>query len=157
MATAPTTSDVPDSVTRLQEILSHLQTNGDPEPSEPEQQLSIVEGPADDPLLHLTLADLLTLRGLKYAEKECLVFPETSTRWTYRTLQDKSYELARGLLALGVQKADRVGIMSGNCEQYVALFFAVAKVGAVLVVINNTYSTTELMFALEHTGISASS
>lgn len=52
-----------------------------------------------------------------------------------------------------VQRGDRVGIMAGNCEQYVAVFFGVARAGAVLVVLNNTYTGTELDFALGHTGM----
>lgn len=78
--------------------------------------------------------------------------PWTNTRWTYRQLQLESERLARGLLASGIQHGDRIGVMAGNCEQYVSLFFAAATVGAILVVINNTYTKAELMYALEHTG-----
>lgn len=153
MATAPSASTQPDGVSRLREVLSHLQQSEEPKVSVPQEQLSAVQGPVNEPLVNSTLADLLTLRGLQHRENECLVFPETNVRWTYGMLQDKSHELARGLLALGVEKGDRIGVMSGNCEQYVALFFAAAKVGAILVVINNTYSTPELLFALDHTGM----
>ncbi|KMU92604.1 acyl-CoA synthetase [Coccidioides immitis H538.4] len=57
-----------------------------------------------------------------------------------------------GLLAKGIKRGDRIGVMAGNCEQYVSLFFAAARVGAILVVINNTYTCPELMYALKHVG-----
>jgi acyl-CoA synthetase (AMP-forming)/AMP-acid ligase II len=50
-----------------------------------------------------------------------------------------------------VQHGDRIGVMAGNCEQYASLFFAAAAVGAILFVINNTYTKAELLYALEHT------
>jgi long-chain acyl-CoA synthetase len=56
------------------------------------------------------------------------------------------------MLAMGIQKGDRVGIMAGNCEQYISVFFAAARVGAILVVLNNTYTPSELYYALNHTG-----
>ena len=142
----------PASVSRLQELLSHVQENELPELLSLEDQLSTVAGPTEPPLANSTLAELLTLKSLQHRDDECMVFVQSKTRWTYGMLEEQSQQLARGLLALGVEKGDRIGIMSGNCEQYVALFFAVAKVGAILVVINNTYSSSELLFSLEHTG-----
>lgn len=59
--------------------------------------------------------------------------------------------LARALLKYGVRPRDRVGIMSGNCERYIALFFACARVGAICVTLNNTYTATEMEYALKHT------
>jgi acyl-CoA synthetase (AMP-forming)/AMP-acid ligase II len=41
--------------------------------------------------------------------------------------------------------------MSGNCERYTALFFACARVGAICVTLNNTYTATEMEYALKHT------
>lgn len=80
--------------------------------------------------------------------------PWTGARWTYEELDVEANRVARGLLAMGVQKGDRVGIMAGNCEQYISVFFGVARVGAILVVLNNTYTAAELDFALKHTGSS---
>jgi long-chain acyl-CoA synthetase len=54
---------------------------------------------------------------------------------------------------MGIQKGDRIGIMAGNCEQYISVFFAAARVGAILVVLNNTYTPSELYYALGHTGM----
>ncbi|KAL6236828.1 hypothetical protein BDW75DRAFT_205818 [Aspergillus navahoensis] len=131
-------------VRRLQQTLSHLQT---PQP----QQLSIVYGPTEPELLDVTLGELLTLQSLQYGDYECLVFPWTGARWTYADLNDEADRIARGMLAMGIKKGDRVGIMAGNCEQYISIFFAAARVGAILVVLNNTYTPSELYYALDHT------
>lgn len=134
------------AITRLQQTQRHLF----PEHSQIKE--SIVHGPTTPELWEITLSELLELQCLEHADRECLVVPWTNTRWTYRHLQLESERLARGLLASGIQHGDRIGVMAGNCEQYVALFFAAATVGAILVVINNTYTKAELMYGLEHTG-----
>ena len=132
------------SVQRLQQTLSHVQSVKGP------VQLSIVEGPTQPELLDITLGELLTLQALQYGDYECLVFPWTGARWTYSDLKREADRLARGLLAMGIQKGDRIGIMAGNCEQYISVFFAAARVGAILVVLNNTYTSSELYYALNH-------
>lgn len=135
----------PRSVQRLQQTLSHVQP-----PTSP--RLSMVAGPTEPKLLDITLGELLTLQALQYGGIECLVFPWTGARWTYGQLKDETDRLARGMLASGIQKGDRVGIMAGNCEQYISVFFAAARVGAILVVLNNTYTPSELYYALDHSG-----
>lgn len=131
---------------RLQQTISHLQ----PPRRVP---LSLVAGPTDPPLLNLTLGQLLARQVAAYGALECLVFPWTGARWTYADLNNEADNVARGLLAMGVQRGDRVGIIAGNCEQYISVFFGVARVGAILVVLNNTYTAAELDFALTHSGL----
>jgi acyl-CoA synthetase (AMP-forming)/AMP-acid ligase II len=77
------------------------------------------------------------------------VIPWTGARWTYNELNQQSSSLAQSLLDMGIGVGDRVGIMAGNCEQYAAVFFAVAKIGAILVILNNTYTPTEAMYGLK--------
>lgn len=97
-----------------------------PEPTQPTQKLSVLEGPVDPPLVDLTLGELL--------ENE---------------LNQQSSSLSQALLDMGIGVGDRVAIMAGNCEQYAAVFFAVAKIGAILVILNNTYTPTEAMYGLK--------
>ena len=113
------------------------------------QRLSFLQGTIDPPLVDLTLGGLLELQSYQYGTQECLVIPWTGARWTYNELHQKSSSLARCLLAMKIQIGDRIGIMAGNCEQYAAVFFAAAKVGAMLVILNNTYTATEAMYAIE--------
>lgn len=120
-----------------------------PESSRPTQRLSLLEGPVDPPLVDLTLGELLELQTYQYGNQECLVIPWTGARWTYNELNQQSSYLAQALLDMGIGVGDRVGIMAGNCEQYAAVFFAAAKIGAILVILNNTYTPTEAMYGLK--------
>lgn len=121
-----------------------------PQPSPPsKQKLSVLHGPSDPPLVDLTLCELLELQTYQHGSSECLVIPWTGARWTYNDLNQQSSALAQSLLDMGIGVGDRVGIMAGNCEQYAAVFFAVAKIGAILVILNNTYTPTEAMYGLE--------
>jgi acyl-CoA synthetase (AMP-forming)/AMP-acid ligase II len=113
---------------------------------------SILHGPSSPPLVTLTLGRLLDVQCRRYGPKECLVVPWTGARWTYNKLRDESVNLAKMLIDVGIRPGDRIGIMAGNCEQYVAAVFATARVGAILVVLNNTYTAAEALRALRHTG-----
>ncbi|EGY22525.1 Acyl-CoA ligase sidI like protein [Verticillium longisporum] len=119
------------------------------EPITPTQRLSILHGPVDPPLVDLSLGELLELQTYHHGTKECIVIPWTGTRWTYNDLNQQTLLLAQALLNQGIGVGDRVGIMAGNCEQYAAVFFAVARIGAILVILNNTYTPTEAMYALK--------
>ncbi|KAH8724991.1 hypothetical protein GQ44DRAFT_772398 [Phaeosphaeriaceae sp. PMI808] len=136
-----------DALQRLNQTLLQI----DPYILPPYPNLSIVAGPLDPPLLQLTLSQLLYQQAKKYSQNEAIIIPWTDTRWTYTTLWSESNILARALLKYGVRPRDRVGIMSGNCERYIALFFACARIGAICVTLNNTYTATEMEYALKHT------
>ncbi|KAK8076685.1 AMP-binding enzyme [Apiospora phragmitis] len=112
------------------------------------QTLSVLQGPVDPPLVDLTLGELLDLQCQHHGHQECLVTPWTGARWTYNELNQQSLQLARALAALGLGAGDRVGIMAGNCAEYAAVFFAVSRIGAILVILNNTYTPTEAQHAL---------
>lgn len=115
-------------------------------------EMSILHGPSSPPLVDLSLGALLDLQCRRYGSQECLVVPWTGARWTYHDLDQESKRLAKMLIDVGIQPGDRVAIMAGNCEQFVALLFAVARAGAILVVLNNTYTAFEAVRALRHTG-----
>lgn len=149
MADVTISYDTP--LSRLQQTLNHIQR---PLISRDVESLAIVHGPTEPRLWEMTLGELLEFQCLRYRNSEALVVPWTGTRWTYADLNEETNRIARGLLAKGVQQGDRVGVMAGNCEQYVSLFFAAARIGAILVVINNTYTHPELIYALKHSGMS---
>ncbi|KIX08839.1 uncharacterized protein Z518_03496 [Rhinocladiella mackenziei CBS 650.93] len=117
----------------------------------PPPPLSIFHGSSEVPLLNFTLGELLDFQCGRYGSKECLVVPWTGARWTYDYLKQESIWLAKALAARGVRPGDRIGIMAGNCEQYVSVFFACMRVGCILVILNNTYTTSEALYALKFT------
>ncbi|KAK6070589.1 acyl-CoA synthetase YngI [Seiridium cupressi] len=120
-----------------------------PEPFAEQQKLSILHGPVDPPLVDLTLGELLELQCQHHGTQEALVTPWNGTRWTYNELNQQSSQLARALMSVGIGVGDRVGVMAGNCAEYAAIFFAVARIGAILVILNNTYTPTEAQYALK--------
>ncbi|KAK3321995.1 hypothetical protein B0H66DRAFT_185806 [Apodospora peruviana] len=113
------------------------------------QRLSLLHGPTDPPLVDLTLGELLNLQCLHHGTREGLVIPWTGARWTYNELNHHSRLLARALLGMGIGVGDRVGVMAGNCEQYASIFFAATRIGAILVILNNTYTPTEAQYAID--------
>lgn len=141
-----------DALQRLNQTLLQI----DPYILPPYPNLSLVSGPLDPPLIQLTLSQLLSQQAETYPDHEAVIIPWTGARWTYQDLWVESSLLARALLKYGVRPRDRIGIMSGNCEKYIALFFACARVGAICVTLNNTYTATEVEYALKHTSKSES-
>jgi fatty-acyl-CoA synthase len=73
---------------------------------------------------------------------------------TYAELHAEVEEVARGLLALGVEAGERVGIWSPNNAEWAILQYATAKAGAILVNVNPAYRTSELAYALGQSGVS---
>lgn len=136
------------AIRRLRQTSHHLKGAVE----EDTRLLSIVHGPLEPALVDWTLADLLDEQYRLRGDKECLIVPFSNTQWTFAGLREKSRSLAKGLLALDVKKGDRIGILAGNCEEYVATFFAAGYVGAILVVLNSTYTAAEAKYALNHSG-----
>jgi len=81
-------------------------------------------------------------------EIDALVVRHQNVRWSYQQLQEQVNSLAAGLLALGIQTGDRVGIWGPNSAEWVMVQLATAKIGAIMVCINPAYRTYELEYAL---------
>ncbi len=88
-----------------------------------------------------------------YADNEALVEFSSGRRWTYAELDEDVNALARGLIAAGIDKGDRVGVWSPNCAEWTIAQYATAKVGAILVNVNPSYRTHELSFAVTQSGL----
>ena len=81
--------------------------------------------------------------------------PHQSIRWSYAEFLTPVNRLATGLLALGLDKGDRVAIWSPNRYEWVLTQFATAKIGAIMVCINPAYRLYELEYALNKVGCKA--
>src|SRR3954453_13581344 len=114
---------------------------------------SYAAGETSPPLLEETIGANLERIVAEHGDREALVEVATGRRWTYVELDAAVDALARGLLALGIEKGDRVGIWAPNCAEWTIVQYATAKVGAVLVNINPAYRTHELAFALNQSGL----
>ena len=117
-------------------------------------ELSYVHGAGDKPLLGEPIFHNLRRTAARVPDREALVVPHQGYRATYRELVDQCELLARGLMARGVAKGDRVGIWSPNRYEWVVVQYATAAMGAILVNINPAYRTSELEYALNQSGTS---
>jgi fatty-acyl-CoA synthase len=115
---------------------------------------SYVSGSAHAPLLGETLGQCLDRVAGEFPDREALVSCHQGLRFTYRELLGAVERVARGLLALGVERGDRVGIWSANCAEWTIIQYAAAKVGAILVNVNPAYQLRELEHALGQSGTS---
>ncbi len=106
------------------------------------------------PLLGETIGHCLNRMADDCGDREALVSCHQGLRYTYRELRAEADRAARGLLALGVERGDRVGIWSPNAAEWLVTQYATAKVGAILVNINPAYRLRELEYALLQSGIS---
>lgn len=83
-----------------------------------------------------------------FSENDALVVCHQGIRWSYREFQAKVDALAAGLIALGIEPGDRVGIWGPNSAEWVVVQLATAKIGAIMVCINPAYRLYELEYAL---------
>ncbi len=117
-------------------------------------ELSYVHGASDKPLLGEPIFSNLRRTAARFGDREALVVAQQGYRATYRELVEQCVKVARGLMARGVTKGDRVGIWSPNRYEWVIVQYATAAMGAILVNINPAYRTSELEYALNQSGIS---
>jgi len=115
---------------------------------------SYSSGDKSKPLIEKTVGDIFDETAARYPDNFALVSRHEGLRLTYSELKKKVDDLATSLLGFDVRKADRVGIWSPNNFAWVAVQFATAKVGAILVNINPAYRVQELEYALTQSGVS---
>ena len=116
--------------------------------------LSYVNGPSATPLLGEPIFQNLRRTALAAGDNDALVVPHQGYRATYRELVEQCEVIARGLIARGVKKGDRVGIWAPNRYEWVIVQYATAAIGAILVNVNPAYRTSELEYVLNQSGIS---
>ncbi|HUJ28535.1 MAG TPA: AMP-binding protein [Myxococcales bacterium] len=110
---------------------------------------SHVHGASAVPLLYETIGENLRRTAARDGSAEALVVRSQNARFTWAQLLAEASRCARGLMARGVKKGDRVGIWSPNRYEWVVLQYATALAGIVLVNVNPAYKTSELEYALE--------
>jgi len=116
---------------------------------------SYVHGNSGAPLIGKTIGALLDDVSATDGTREALVVAHQKIRWTYAELKSRSDAFASGLLALGLEPGDRVGIWSPNCAEWTIAQFATAKAGLILVNINPAYRLSELEHVLHAVGCRA--
>uniref|UniRef100_A0A0K0EQW0 Medium-chain acyl-CoA ligase ACSF2, mitochondrial n=1 Tax=Strongyloides stercoralis TaxID=6248 RepID=A0A0K0EQW0_STRER len=116
---------------------------------------SYTHGASSIPLMFNTIGNLLRQTAKMNPNKEFVIFKKEGLRKTYKNVLDDSEKLALGLIHLGLQKGDRIGIWAPNHYVWIVTQFAAALSGFVLVNVNPFYQTEELKYAIDKVGIKA--
>jgi len=107
----------------------------------------------ESPLLGATIPEHLAEITARFADCEAIVSLPQQRRLSYRALSDAVDDLAKGLIATGFNKGERIGIWSTNNIEWLLLQMASARIGAVLVNINPAYRLRELAYALQRSEV----
>ncbi len=116
---------------------------------------SYVHGASTVRLIGETLGAYFDRAVARWRDEMALVVRHQQVRWNYGELAQRVDDFAAGLLAMGLEPGDRVGIWSPNNAEWVITQFATAKAGLVLVNINPAYRLTEVEYALDKVGCKA--
>lgn len=100
-------------------------------------------------LLDVTVGKLLEEQAKKYPNHEAVVYYDRGLRMTYKEFDDHCRKVARGLMALGIEKGEHLAVWSTNTPEWLSLQFATGKMGAVLVTVNTNYRAAELEYLLK--------
>ena len=113
---------------------------------------TIDRGPTDVALLDETIGDNLRRTIATHGDNDALVARHQGIRWSYTEFGERVERLSAGLLGLGLEVGDRVGLWSPNYAEWTLLQYATANIGVILVNINPAYRTHELAYALNQSG-----
>ncbi|MFD6193335.1 linear/branched/unsaturated fatty acid:CoA ligase LbuL [Streptomyces sp. NPDC060275] len=119
----------------------------------PSAQPSYAHGTSTTPLLGDTIGANLGRAVAAHPGREALVDVPSGRRWTYAEFGAAVDEVARGLLAKGVTRGDRVGVWAVNCPEWVLVQYATARIGVIMVNVNPAYRAHELEYVLQQSRI----
>jgi long-chain acyl-CoA synthetase len=100
-----------------------------------------------------TILDGLRQTISAFPDKEAVVCG--ALRYTYREVGERINRLSTGLVRMGLEKGDRVAILSLNCHRYLELYYGVPQLGAAVVPLNFRVPPGELKYIIDHSGASA--
>jgi fatty-acyl-CoA synthase len=121
-----------------------------PEPA----AISYVSGPGPVPLLGETIGANLDRTVAAHPDNDAVVSVHQGIRLSYAAFAEAVEEVARGLIGIGVEAGERVGIWAPNSAEWAILQYATAKMGAILVNLNPAYRSSEIAYALGQAGVS---
>jgi fatty-acyl-CoA synthase len=96
----------------------------------------------------VTVGQLLTRLAEAQPRHDALVYGDRKLQWTFAELEREARLIARGLIAAGVARGDRVAVWATNVPEWIVLQFALAKAGAVLVTVNTSLRAREIAYLL---------
>uniref|UniRef100_A0A3Q3WI88 Medium-chain acyl-CoA ligase ACSF2, mitochondrial n=1 Tax=Mola mola TaxID=94237 RepID=A0A3Q3WI88_MOLML len=121
----------------------------DSPPLVPTLTSSYVHGTSSFPLLHATVGQRLDSTVQRWPDREAVVFVQDGIRKTFSQFQQDVDKVSAGLLAVGLQRGDRLGVWGPNTYEWILFQFASAKAGIIMVSLNTAYQTKEVDFTLK--------
>ncbi|MBA2880813.1 fatty-acyl-CoA synthase [Desulfosalsimonas propionicica] len=103
----------------------------------------------DNQLRTITMGQLLDEAVAGHPDNDALIYVDRDFRMTYREFVSVVDRLAKGLMAMGVARGEKVAVWATNIPYWVALQFATARIGAVLLTVNTNYKSDELAYLLQ--------
>ncbi len=100
-----------------------------------------------------TLSEVLEEQAARHPDKDFVVYPDRNLRFTYQQFDARVNSMAKGFLAIGLQKGDHLGIWANNVPDWLTILFATAKIGVTLVTINTNYKLHEVAYILQQSDI----
>ena len=104
---------------------------------------------SDFTVQELTLGQLLENTAARFPDTDAVIHADRELRQTWSEFSACVDDMARGLMAIGVQKGEKVAVWATNVPHWVTLMFATARIGAILVTVNTNYRETELRYLLQ--------
>ncbi len=104
-------------------------------------------------LFEKTLSEMLRENTKRFPNKEFIIYADRDLRFTYSQFDKRVDRLAKGLMAIGVNKGDHVGIWANNVPDWLTFMFATARIGAVLVTVNTQYKSHELEYLVKQSDL----
>lgn len=96
-----------------------------------------------------TIGQLIREVATRYPEKPALVCPDFNIRQTYDQFYQTCRQVAKGLIAIGIQRGDNIAVWTTNIPEWIYLQFSLGMVGGVLVTVNTNYQSHELQYILK--------
>jgi fatty-acyl-CoA synthase len=100
-------------------------------------------------LMKVTVGDCLKKQAEKNKGQEAIVYSKLGIRYTYQEFYELTTKVAKGLMAMGIQKGDHIAVWATNVPEWLLLQFGSARAGAVLVTVNTNYQSAELDYLLK--------
>ncbi|MCL2826683.1 MAG: AMP-binding protein, partial [Eggerthellaceae bacterium] len=103
----------------------------------------------------MTIGAYFKAQAQKDPAHEFVSYPDRALRWTYEVFDERTDNLARGLLAIGLKPGDHLGVWARNIPDWLTFMFATAKIGVVMVTVNPVYKSHELAYVLKQSDMKA--
>ena len=105
--------------------------------------------PRKNPTSDERLGDLLDKCIREHPDNDSIVYVDRDLRYSWKEWGEEVDRVAKGLMAMGVKKGEKVAVWATNVPDWVTLMFATARIGAILLTINTNYQAAELDYVLK--------